>query len=339
MKLNILLFGLSLVSGALLAGCGDYEDVETVSPEADADAIGAYFAENEQSFVLAPEANDFSLLLNRANSEGSTTVQVTTVDAGTVFTNIPTAFQFADGEMESAAVKVGYDKDKVVFQLPDMLQLQIPAKDHPYADGYTSTSVDLTVDYTWVDSVASVVVKDEYIGTEETDQFLVSVQIAKNFDSDGKNPKNKTLIRIKDLYSTAGKAQAAGFAHLQFTLNKDYDASSAALLTSADIEGIKIRTELETGVTENYTVTEGGEEVKKALPVYMEVKSVACADAAGDAETINRSFTVTSELYVKYNGVEYQVNKDELTAGRTSNQTTFTVGFPKPAAAQTPSER
>lgn len=339
MKLNRLLFGLSLVPAALLTGCGDYEDVEIASPEADAEAVGAYFASDEQAFTLTPEEGSFPLVLDRANSENGTTVKVTTVKADDAFTNIPAEFQFAGGEMESAVANVGYDKTKIAFQETDTLVLQIPAKDHPYADGYTSSTVTLTVDYEWTDAVSAVVVEDDYIGHAETDKFLVTVQIAKDFDVDKTNPKHKTLVRIADLYTAAGKAKTAGFAHLQFTMDDDYTAGSTALLASADIENMTIRTELETGMTESFPATVDGEEVTVTLPVYMEVKGISCSDEGGDSEVLSRKFTVTSELYVKYENKEYQVKTDELTLGRTANQTAFTVDFPKPVQPETPVER
>lgn len=49
MKLNTLLFGLLMTPAALLTGCSDYEDTELESPQADANAIGAYFPESSQT--------------------------------------------------------------------------------------------------------------------------------------------------------------------------------------------------------------------------------------------------------------------------------------------------
>lgn len=43
MKLNKFFFGLLMTPAVMMVGCSDYEDTEVASPEADADAIGAYF--------------------------------------------------------------------------------------------------------------------------------------------------------------------------------------------------------------------------------------------------------------------------------------------------------
>ena len=39
MKLNKFFFGLLMTPAVMMVGCGDYEDTEVASPEADADAI------------------------------------------------------------------------------------------------------------------------------------------------------------------------------------------------------------------------------------------------------------------------------------------------------------
>lgn len=54
MKLNKFFFGLLMTPAVMMVGCGDYEDTEVASPEADADAIGAYFESSAVSEQLSP---------------------------------------------------------------------------------------------------------------------------------------------------------------------------------------------------------------------------------------------------------------------------------------------
>ena len=49
MKLNKFFFGLLMTPAVMMVGCSDYEDTEVTSPEADADAIGAYFKSSATS--------------------------------------------------------------------------------------------------------------------------------------------------------------------------------------------------------------------------------------------------------------------------------------------------
>lgn len=54
MKLNKFFFGLLMTPAVMMVGCSDYEDTEVTSPEADADAIGAYFKSSATSAHLSP---------------------------------------------------------------------------------------------------------------------------------------------------------------------------------------------------------------------------------------------------------------------------------------------
>ena len=67
MKLNKFFFGLLMTPAVMMVGCGDYEDTEVASPEADADAIGAYFESSAVSEQLSPGQTSFKIVLNRAS--------------------------------------------------------------------------------------------------------------------------------------------------------------------------------------------------------------------------------------------------------------------------------
>ena len=67
MKLNKFFFGLLMTPAVMMVGCSDYEDTEVASPEADADAIGAYFESSAVSEQLSPGQTSFKIVLNRAS--------------------------------------------------------------------------------------------------------------------------------------------------------------------------------------------------------------------------------------------------------------------------------
>lgn len=56
-----------MTPAVMMVGCSDYEDTEVASPEADADAIGAYFESSAVSEQLSPGQTSFKIVLNRAS--------------------------------------------------------------------------------------------------------------------------------------------------------------------------------------------------------------------------------------------------------------------------------
>ena len=79
MKLNKFFFGLLMTPAVMMVGCSDYEDTEVASPEADADAIGAYFESSSVSEQLSPGQTSFNVVLNRASFSEAVNVPVKVV--------------------------------------------------------------------------------------------------------------------------------------------------------------------------------------------------------------------------------------------------------------------
>ena len=65
-----------MTPAVMMVGCSDYEDTEVTSPEADADAIGAYFKSSATSAHLSPEQTSFQVVLNRASFSEAVNVPV-----------------------------------------------------------------------------------------------------------------------------------------------------------------------------------------------------------------------------------------------------------------------
>lgn len=291
MKLNTLLFGLMMAPAALLVGCSDYEDTEVASPQADADAIGAYFAASTQTSVVRPDSTFFSVSMNRATDGKAVSVTAATTDAtqNGVFDGTPTSFDFAEGK-QATAVKVYYKP--TVFQRHDVLTYEINEgkKDHIYGDGYAATSIDFCVDYTWQDSIQTSITDELADKLENHATYPAKLQFAMDYQK-SKIKSHKSVVRIEDFF---GKLQLGegGNAHLQFAL----DASNANPVLLNDnffdennAANITMPTVFKAGMTQTvYVKNKEGKFEAAEYPVFVEFKNISKADKA---------FTVTYLAY------------------------------------------
>ena len=292
MKLNTLLFGLMMTPAAVLVGCSDYEDTEVASPQADADAIGAYFAKSAQASVVRPDSTFFSVGMNRATDGKAVNVQtkVTDISGHGIFAGMPTSFAFAEGEQ---AAKIDVTYKPTVFQRPDTLALEINGgkKDHIYADGYATTLVDFCVDYTWQDSIQTSITDAlaNKLGNNNA-AYPAKLQFAMDYKK-VKNPSHKSVVRIEDFF---GKLQLGegGNAHLQFALDANnanpkllsdefFDANGAANITMPKV--------FEAGMTQTvYVKNKEGKFEATEYPVFVEFQGISKA---------NNTFTATYYAY------------------------------------------
>lgn len=255
MKLNKFLIGLLIVPALSFTSCNDYEDVEVDSPQAGENAIGANFTGSATSIVVLPEADKFTLTLNRVNTKGAATVPVTVakcdeVAPGVKFCDQPSAFLFADGQATST-VELKFNSG-CLFQKAYSMTLSIGTeKDHPYAAGTSSTVVSFARDYTWKDLSKPVILENDWY----KGGILALVQWGKDYKDDSK----RKLCRIKGLYSevsiapdvTLGKDEQAeaykkaSAGSIQFYLDENY--VPAGMLT---VEGYN-PSEINTGILQN----------------------------------------------------------------------------------------
>ena len=207
MKLNKFFFGLLMTPAVMMVGCSDYEDTEVVSPEANADAVGAYFEKNSNPVKLLPGKTSFNITLKRASGGDAVNVPFKVVENKNDFFELPVnQFAFEAGKQSSTPIAVSFNIDNAVFQKNDTLYLQVldGVKDHLYAAGYTDTMYPFVIDYTWKsDSLASTMVKDEYANTFTGEGTLATVEIAKDFEVVKTNPSpdytKNSLVRIPSL--------------------------------------------------------------------------------------------------------------------------------------------
>ncbi len=343
MKLDKLYIGLLFTSASFMVGCSEYEDTETTSPQADANAIGANFAKEMQDIVVTPDAETFDITMNRVNPTGEKVINVKNVRIDNNFCNPATQFKFEDGKMNAKNV-VNYDISKCTFQKPDTLVMKIDAdaKDHIYGDGYLQTTISFVVDYTWKDSIKTTA-KDNYISS---DAFPVTVQVATDYDKNKK--KSTTFVRLPDYFKNAGKTTTEGAAHIQFVVNKE-DRLNPTLIwdlsgDDKDFGDLKFNdNKIETGMS--HIVKGGGDKEDKIYDVYMRDLSIsgvastasttASEDSDEDEETVDVNYTLTYELFYKDdNGAEHTiapVSQADAREGTTPAKHTskFTIKFPK----------
>lgn len=291
MKLNTLLFGLMMAPAAVLVGCSDYEDTEVASPQADADAIGAYFAKSAQTSVVRPDSTFFVVEMNRATDGKAVNVTAATTDAtkNGVFNGAPTSFAFAEGK-QLTEVEVSYKP--TVFQRHDVLAYEINGgkKDHIYGDGYANTTIDFCVDYIWEDELQTSIsdALSDKLSNSTTD-YPAKLQSAVDYKK-VKNPSHKNVVRIEDYF---GKLQLGegGNAHLQFAL--DANNANPVLLSdnffdNNDAANITMPKVFEAGMTQTVYVNEGGKVEAAEYPVYVEFQTIS---------ENNGTFTVTYLAY------------------------------------------
>lgn len=336
MKLNTLLFGLLITPAALLTGCSDYEDTELESPQADANAIGAYFPKSSQTVILRPDVLSFEIGMNRATDGKAVNVTASmTKNTNNVFSGMNTSFAFADGK-QASAVEVIYKPTE--FQRVDKLALQINEgkKDHIYGDGFTDLNVTFCVDYTW-ENYLSANISDKLAKelTGEDESFPAKLQLATDYEMCAQS-EGKSVVRIEDLFGKVQLTQG-GAASVHFVLDKNnqnpqllndefFDNNGAAHITMPKV--------CETGMTQTVYIKKDGKVETAELPVMAEFTNITLADDI---------FTVTSIVYAedKANSKFYKVKKveeSEKTNGSASfsskedakfdNETKFSVDFP-----------
>lgn len=343
MKLNKFFFGLLMTPAVMMVGCSDYEDTEVASPEANADAIGAYFEKNSNPVKLLPGKTSFNITLKRASAGDAVNVPFKVVKNKNDFFELPvTQFVFEAGKQSSTPIAVSFNIGNAVFQKNDTLSLQVldGVKDHLYAAGYTDTMYPFVIDYTWKsDSLASTMVKDEYANTFTGEGTLATVEIAKDFEVVKTNPSpdytKNSLVRIPSFFATIGKSKVAGEDHIQFVVDKDHKNPqflSTGYLASKEISLTVNETELETGMTQKFAE-------KKEYPICMDLVDI---DADGPATTAaattdNVTYLVTYNLYAfdKETKKKYLLSTKDDTVpveGNTQYKAKFEVKFVKASA-------
>lgn len=342
MKLNKFFFGLLMTPAVMMVGCSDYEDTEVASPEANADAIGAYFEKNSNPVKLLPgKTSFFNITLKRASAGDAVNVPFKVVENKNNFFELPvTQFVFEAGKQSSTPIAVSFNISNAVFQKNDTLYLQVldGVKDHLYAAGYTDTMYPFVIDYTWKsDSLASTMVKDEYAKTFTGEGTLATVEIAKDFEVVKTNPSpdytKNSLVRIPSFFATIGKSKTAGKDHIQFVVDKDHQNPqflSTGYLASKEISLTVNETELETGMTQKFAE-------KKEYPICMDLVDIDVIAATVEAKTDNVTYLVKYNLYAfdKETEKKYQLSEaDDATpvVGTTPYQAKFEVKFVKASA-------
>lgn len=343
MKLNKFFFGLLMTPAVMMVGCSDYEDTEVASPEANADAIGAYFEKNSNPVKLLPGKTSFNITLKRASAGDAVNVPFKVVENKNDFFKLPvTQFVFEAGKQSSTPIAVSFNIGNAVFQKNDTLYLQVldGVKDYLYAAGYTDTMYPFVIDYTWKsDSLASTMVKDEYANTFTGEGTLATVEIAKDFEVVKTNPSpdytKNSLVRIPSFFATIGKSKVAGEDHIQFVVDKDHKNPkflSTGYLASKEISLTVNETELETGMTQKFAE-------KKEYPICMDLVNIAVDETANAAAatTDDVTYLVTYKLYAfdKETEKKYQLSEADDTTpveGSTQYQAKFEVKFVKASA-------
>ena len=341
MKLNKFFFGLLMTPAVMMVGCSDYEDTEVASPEADADAIGAYFESSSVSEQLSPGQTSFNVVLNRASFSEAVNVPVKiTANDDNFFSLSANQFVFDAEKQVSSPITVTFNQSTVELQKTYSLGLQVAdgVKDHLYGAGYTDAQYSMVVDYEWKsDSLASTMVKDEYAGTFDKEGALAAVEIAKDFEVVKANPSpdytKNSLVRISSFFATIGKSKAAGKDHIQFVVDKNHK-NPQFLTTEAGKEiSLKVNTtELSTGMTQKFAE-------KKEYPICMDLVSIVVDGPAttAAATTDNVTYLVTYNLYAfdEKADKKYQLSTEDDTVpveGNTQYKAKFEVKFVKASA-------
>lgn len=301
MKLNKFFFGLLMTPAVMMVGCSDYEDTEVASPEADADAIGAYFESSSVSEQLSLGQTSFNVVLNRASFSEAVNVPVKiTANDDNFFSLSANQFVFDAEKQVSSPITVTFNQSTVELQKTYSLGLQVAdgVKDHLYGAGYTDAVYSMVIDYTWKsDSLASTMVKDEYAGTLDKEGALAAVEIAKDFEVDEEKPSpdytKNSLVRISSFFATIGKSKAAGKDHIQFVVDKDH--KNPQFLTTDYLANNEISlkvntTKLATGMTQKFAE-------EKEYPICMDLVGINVEAATAEAKTDNVTYQVTYELY------------------------------------------
>ncbi|RGM35716.1 hypothetical protein DXC17_14535 [Phocaeicola plebeius] len=330
-----------MTPAVMMVGCSDYEDTEVASPEADADAIGAYFKSSATSVKLSPEQTSFQVVLNRASFSEAVNVPVkVTANDDNFFSLSAEQFVFDAEKQVSSPITVTFNQSTVELQETYSLGLQVAdgVKDHLYGAGYTDAVYSMVIDYTWKsDSLASTMVKDEYAGTLDKEGALAAVEIAKDFEVDEEKPSpdytKNSLVRISSFFATIGKSKAAGKDHIQFVVDKDH--KNPQFLTTDYLANNEISlkvntTKLATGMTQKFAE-------EKEYPICMDLVGINVEAATAEAKTDNVTYQVTYELYAfdEKADKKYLLSEADDTTpveGSTQYQAKFEVKFVKASA-------
>lgn len=341
MKLNKFFFGLLMTPAVMMVGCSDYEDTEVASPEADADAIGAYFESSSVSEQLSPGQTSFNVVLNRASFSEAVNVPVKiTANDDNFFSLSANQFVFDAEKQVSSPITVTFNQSTVELQETYSLGLQVAdgVKDHLYGAGYTDAVYSMVIDYTWKsDSLASTMVKDEYAGTLDKEGALAAVEIAKDFEVDEEKPSpdytKNSLVRISSFFATIGKSKAAGKDHIQFVVDKDH--KNPQFLTTDYLANNEISlkvntTKLATGMTQKFAE-------EKEYPICMDLVGINVEAATAEAKTDNVTYQVIYELYAfdEKADKKYLLSTEDDTVpveGNTQYKAKFEVKFVKASA-------
>lgn len=340
MKLNKFFFGLLMTPAVMMVGCSDYEDTEVASPEADADAIGAYFESSAVSEQLSPGQTSFKIVLNRASFPEAVNVPVKATDPDNFFSLSDNQFVFDAEKQVSSPITVTFNQSVVELQKTYSLKLQVAdgVKDHLYGAGYTDATYSMVIDYAWKsDSLASTMVKDEYAGTFDKEGALAAVEIAKDFEVDEEKPSpdytKNSLVRISSFFATIGKSKAAGEDHIQFVVDKDH--KNPQFLTTDYLANNEISlkvntTKLATGMTQKFAE-------EKEYPICMDLVGINVEAATAEAKTDNVTYQVTYELYAfdEKADKKYLLSTEDDTVpveGNTQYKAKFEVKFVKASA-------
>lgn len=341
MKLNKFFFGLLMTPAVMMVGCSDYEDTEVASPEADADAIGAYFESSSVSEQLSPGQTSFNVVLNRASFSEAVNVPVKiTANDDNFFSLSANQFVFDAEKQVSSPITVTFNQSTVELQKTYSLGLQVAdgVKDHLYGAGYTDAVYSMVIDYTWKsDSLASTMVKDEYAGTLDKEGALAAVEIAKDFEVDEEKPSpdytKNSLVRISSFFATIGKSKAAGKDHIQFVVDKDH--KNPQFLTTDYLANNEISLKVNTTKLATEMTQKFAEE--KEYPICMDLVGINVEAATAEAKTDNVTYQVTYELYAfdEKADKKYQLSEADDTTpveGSTQYQAKFEVKFVKASA-------
>lgn len=338
MKLNKFFFGLLMTPAVMMVGCSDYEDTEVASPEADADAIGAYFESSSVSEQLSPGQTSFNVVLNRASFSEAVNVPVKiTANDDNFFSLSANQFVFDAEKQVSSPITVTFNQSTVELQKTYSLGLQVAdgVKDHLYGAGYTDAQYSMVVDYEWKsDSLASTMVKDKYAGTLDKEGALAAVEIAKDFEVDEEKPSpdytKNSLVRISSFFATIGKSKAAGEDHIQFVVDKEHKnpqfLTTEYLRDNDDIQLIVNTTKLETGMTKKI-----GE---KEYPVCMDLVNITVDSQNTTTSTDNVTYQFTYALYAYDKDANKQYKVSDASVGTETYKAKFEVKFVMPSAEE-----
>lgn len=338
MKLNKFFFGLLMTPAVMMVGCSDYEDTEVASPEADADAIGAYFESSSVSEQLSPGQTSFNVVLNRASFSEAVNVPVKiTANDDNFFSLSANQFVFDAEKQVSSPITVTFNQSTVELQKTYSLGLQVAdgVKDHLYGAGYTDAQYSMVVDYEWKsDSLASTMVKDKYAGTLDKEGALAAVEIAKDFEVDEEKPSpdytKNSLVRISSFFATIAKSKAAGEDHIQFVVDKEHKnpqfLTTEYLRDNDDIQLIVNTTKLETGMTKKI-----GE---KEYPVCMDLVNITVDSQNTTTSTDNVTYQFTYALYAYDKDANKQYKVSDASVGTETYKAKFEVKFVMPSAEE-----